>query len=532
MDENVKHVAKALAIPVDQVLKQAGQLSAIKKTIKLPEQLQQVPPPAKPFSGAKQLLHNRFMGIVSKTKEAVEEIPAYVCDADTEGKVHISKFMEQDTKLGRPVLTKRPSGQPSILQECITPIKLIIQQDQSPGDILMLTAAVRDLHRTYPGLFVTCMSTSCTELWENNPYHTKLDPKDPYVMTLRAGYTDAIARSNAGSYHFIHGFRLDLESKLGVRIEQGDMKGDLYLSGQEKAWLSQVWELKKKNIPFWLIDAGTKSDFTNKQWEHARFQQVVDAFPGILFVQIGAGHTSHRHPPLTGDNVLNLVGKTSMRQLVRLMYHAAGVVTPVSFPMHLSASVDMHPRYNRKYRPCVVIAGGREPAAWEAYSMQQYLHNCGSLPCCANGGCWKSRIDVVGDGDKKDFEGMCERPYVSTSGQLVPLCMEMITVDMVKAAISMYTQAYDYSSENEADWKAVPYDLPDKAVRSRLDGIKKSMKQAEAAVGKQKVQELLKLYSGLLKQEEEPAVVVTSVARKKVGKKPVRKPAVKKEVKK
>ena len=48
--------------------------------------------------------------------------------------------------------------------------KLILRNFQSPGDIVMLTAAVRDLHRCYPGEFLTDVRTSCPELWENNPY--------------------------------------------------------------------------------------------------------------------------------------------------------------------------------------------------------------------------------------------------------------------------------------------------------------------------------------------------------------------------
>ena len=33
----------------------------------------------------------------------------------------------------------------------MAPEKLILRNFQSPGDIVMLTAAVRDLHRAYPG---------------------------------------------------------------------------------------------------------------------------------------------------------------------------------------------------------------------------------------------------------------------------------------------------------------------------------------------------------------------------------------------
>ena len=39
--------------------------------------------------------------------------------------------------------------------------KLILRNFQSPGDIVMLTAAVRDIHRAHPGEFLTDVRTSC-----------------------------------------------------------------------------------------------------------------------------------------------------------------------------------------------------------------------------------------------------------------------------------------------------------------------------------------------------------------------------------
>ena len=50
--------------------------------------------------------------------------------------------------------------------------KLILRNFQSPGDIVMLTAAVRDLHLAYPGRFATDVRTSCPALWEHNPWIT------------------------------------------------------------------------------------------------------------------------------------------------------------------------------------------------------------------------------------------------------------------------------------------------------------------------------------------------------------------------
>ncbi|HEX7377461.1 MAG TPA: hypothetical protein VF278_10130 [Pirellulales bacterium] len=62
--------------------------------------------------------------------------------------------------------------------------------------------------------------------------------------------------------------------------------------------------------------------------------QIDRLFRGrFVFAQIGAAE--HGHPAL--ENVFDLRGKTDHRQLIRLMYHAAGVLTGVSYPMHLAS---------------------------------------------------------------------------------------------------------------------------------------------------------------------------------------------------
>jgi len=63
--------------------------------------------------------------------------------------------------------------------------KLIFSNQQSPGDIVMLTAAVRDVHKAYPCRFLTDIRTPCPHLWENNPYITSLDEQDPEVTVLK-----------------------------------------------------------------------------------------------------------------------------------------------------------------------------------------------------------------------------------------------------------------------------------------------------------------------------------------------------------
>lgn len=307
--------------------------------------------------------------------------------------------------------------------------KLILSNYQSPGDIVMLTAAVRDLHQCYPGTFLTDVRTPCPALWENNPYLTPLAYDDPDALRLHCQYP-LIHKSNTHPYHFIFGFIEFLNAQLGLRIQPTAFKGDIHISDLEKSWISQVHELVGEDIPFWVICAGGKFDFTIKWWDFHRYQAVVDHFRGrIQFVQVG--EEGHHHPALNG--VMDLRGKTDLRQLTRLMYHAQGVVTPVSLLMHLAAAVEVKPQGLRN-RPCVVVAGGREPAQWEAYPHHQFIHTHGALPCCDQGGCWKSRTKPLGDGDEKDLpHNLC----VDVVGDL-PRCMDMITAADVIHRIEFY----------------------------------------------------------------------------------------------
>src|SRR3954469_16579198 len=110
--------------------------------------------------------------------------------------------------------------------------KLILKCGLSPGDIVMLTAAVRDLHRCYPGRFVTDVRTSCPALWEHNPYITSLADTDPEVRTIECHYP-LVHYSNQKPYHFIHGFIEHLNKQLGLEIHPTEFKGDIHLSENE-----------------------------------------------------------------------------------------------------------------------------------------------------------------------------------------------------------------------------------------------------------------------------------------------------------
>lgn len=307
--------------------------------------------------------------------------------------------------------------------------KLMLHCDLPVGDIVMMTAAVRDLHRWHPGWFLTDVRTSCAELWDHNPHLTPLDPDDPEVFHFDCHYP-LVNASNTLPYHFIHGFIEHLNTELDLGIQPTEFHGDLHLSDEERA--ARPWPARWAGtaLPFWLVAAGGKHDYTIKWWAARRFQEVVDHFQGrLLFVQVGAA--GDHHPELRG--VLDLRGRTGLRDLVRLVHHADGVLCPVTSLMHLAAAVET-PAGRPPRRPCVVVAGGREPPHWEAYPHHQFLHTVGMLPCCAAGGCWRARTRPLGDGDEKDApEALCLDPV----GDL-PRCMDFITAGDVIRHIELH----------------------------------------------------------------------------------------------
>ncbi len=311
------------------------------------------------------------------------------------------------------------------------PRKLVLDLIYPLGDAVILTAAVRDLHRCHPGRFITDVRCCCPDVWRHNPLITPLDPKASDVEVIDC-HCPQVRLSNRSPLNTIQGFTRHLGEQLGVSIESGPIKGEIYLSKWEKRQSSPIAHFTGEEIPYWVVSGGGKSDVTIKWWSRERYQGVIDHFAGkIQFVQIGAN--GHWHPRL--DGVIDLRGRTSVRELIRLIYRAQGVLCPTTSLMHLAAAVETPPGEPPR-RACVVVAGGREPPHWAAYPHHQFVHTLGSLPCCSNGGCWRSRTRPLGLGDDRDEE----RKICLDRVEDLPRCMHMISAEEVSRRIEFYFQ--------------------------------------------------------------------------------------------
>ena len=364
---------------------------------------------------------------------------------------HPTPRPENGTEFPQQQITQTPQVQPNTnIQAAPGVRKIIFENPLCPGDITVSTAAIRDLHLSHPGKFITDVHSPCPAIFENNPYITKLDKNDPSVEKIRMDYP-LIHKSNQSSYHFIHGYIQDMEKKLGVSITPTSFKGEVYISDTEKSWVSQVREIIGEDRPYWVFICGHKTDYTAKAWDPYKMYEVVEKHPDITFVQVGEDKSGHIHYEIDMPNVINLIGATDLRQLIRVVYHAAGVICPVTFLMHLSAAMPPKAGFPQR-KPCIVLSGSREPDQWEMYPNHRYLSKSGCLPCNdgnfkegRSGGCWKSRTVSLGDNDDKD-NSLCEFPVtIDEQNKIyVPKCMDMITSDEVSKAISDYMTFYDY----------------------------------------------------------------------------------------
>lgn len=301
--------------------------------------------------------------------------------------------------------------------------KLFLTNNLCPGDVLVMTGAIECLHEQHPGKYEVFVKTTCDAIFENSPKAKTSIVSDSLDKTIKMEYP-LINKCNSYPVHFLQGYVEYLGDQLGIKLKCTVNRPFLYFSEEEKKQKSQIHELTGKAIKYWVINSGTKKDYTAKAWGQENYQELVDMLHGkIQFVQVGESH--HLHKPL--KHVINLIGKTSARQLIKLCWHAQGAVGPITFMGHIMGALQ---------KPYVALLGGREPVMWEHYSTQTTMSTVGTLPCCKDKGCWKSRVVPLNDGDEKD-KSLCELPVFS-GDESIGKCMALISPQEVMKAVNRY----------------------------------------------------------------------------------------------
>jgi ADP-heptose:LPS heptosyltransferase len=238
---------------------------------------------------------------------------------------------------------------------------ILITNYQSPGDGVILSAAIETLHQQYPGRYRTSVQTIAGEMWLHHPrVHPPMLAECPRELRI-----ESHVKTCDRPLHVMEIMTRRLGELLGVPLELRVIRPYLYLSKEEIA-------NRPIEASYWLIHTGY-DDSPLQCWGHERFQKVVDMLKGkVQFVQVGAGSR------LSG--VIDKAGMT-IRQLMTLVHHSRGGLGGTSFLQHLCAALQ---------RPFCAINGGWESVDRAQYPMQTWLAVHGALDCCRQSGCRRS----------------------------------------------------------------------------------------------------------------------------------------------
>jgi hypothetical protein len=316
----------------------------------------------------------------------------------------------------------------------------------APGDLVVLSALARDLALADPAhrVFVDC---PYAELFWHNP---RVRPAAgvvqayPAVHHVKLEYGRGISGPSGQKHrtvHFLKWLYEDFAAKVGFEPPITRPHGDFHFGPDELEPLVSG--------RYWVVAAGGKSDFPTKLWEPGKWRAVAAALQalGLGVVRVGSARergSVRNIPPPELPGAVDLVGRTSLRQLARVIRDADGVLGGVSLPMHLAAALE---------RPAVILGGAREAWTWEAYSnanagfgtasgtfsmSQRYLHTFGVLDCTDKfregphwGGCWRRHLEA---GEKQP----CYAVVDADGGGRVAACLRAITVEKVLENVLAY----------------------------------------------------------------------------------------------
>lgn len=337
--------------------------------------------------------------------------------------------------------------------------KLLLRLPDAPGDTLVLTAAVRDLEAQYPGEYDIGVDTHGAAMWQGNPHVTiSPPPDDRRVLDMR--YFRRIVPSARAGTHFLGDFCAILGEHLGRSVALLQPKPDVHFTASELARHPLA-----PQRPYWVIFPGWKADMPVKRWSPTQWQAVIDMLDswGIHCVQVGG--RGGFNPPLVGCT--SLVGRTDLRDMLRLIRDADGVLCGITQGMHAAAALD---------KPCVVLAGGRESRGWYAYDNaadnfgpiasrrvavpHRVLDMVGHLDCCRRIGCYRRSFVTS---DRHHAGEVCQTPVDMDIP--VGACQALITPSaVVDAALSYYVDG----TVARAESMPVPAPRPKPAARTEV----------------------------------------------------------------
>ena len=224
------------------------------------------------------------------------------------------------------------------------------------GDHAVLTAVLHNAALMYPDVQFTVdtvdKSLGYSDLFINNPYYVETTKYDKWIgieYALNDRGTERTAKYGTLCYGAARTGRYSLEKELGIGVDVPTINtAEFFLTEEEKHKYDYLGD-------YVLINAGFQNKYSTKSYPF--YQTIVDSRPDVKFVQMGGTKQDDVHKPLSG--VTNLVGSTSVRDLICLIHSARCLISPPSGCVNIASGFP-----NTKV---MCIIGGREPSKLLGY---------------------------------------------------------------------------------------------------------------------------------------------------------------------
>lgn len=224
--------------------------------------------------------------------------------------------------------------------------EIFISRPSALGDVLMCTPALREFKKQNPDIKIHFF-TNYEQLVRGLPYIDEVHSYDKRPWDgIEFKYEDSIPPMR----HITEIFADQLN------IEVTDVLPDCILPKREMEIISSRFYTLPR--PWFVINRTAGPWTPNKDWDNNYWDRLISCLLNLGSVfELGMGSVSRALPR---PNYINLVGKTSLSEMIALIASADVNMGPVSGPIHIAAAVKV---------PSVVIYGGYELASCSEYPL-------------------------------------------------------------------------------------------------------------------------------------------------------------------
>lgn len=288
------------------------------------------------------------------------------------------------------------------------------------GDTVAASALCRDLVASNPDIRISVSGNSPDDVFRHAPWYAGSDPAGA-DRVVEIDYKPTIDRAHRPdkAARYIYAAHDAYETATGERVVRGPTRPALTLSHEELE--------RPSPEPYAVLACGSKADIPVKQAPVALFRSVVAETRDWNWKQVGLvfdGRLLHHQTAVEG--CANLIGKTDLRRLFRIVAHARVVLCHLSLPMLVASALGV---------PCVALAGGREdPWLFEGLGVT-VIDTIGRLDCCGTRGCYVAAALPRRKPEEFPRGWLCTDPIDLPDERPVGRCMTLLSADEIIAAL-------------------------------------------------------------------------------------------------